>query len=427
MTTSNGEAAHHGYAAELVPVEQQGSGWKIFFIVAGSLCGLPAFILSAHVFGSLGFKQAIGAVLLGGVISGLLGACTAYTGSKTRMGLALLSDQTFGPLGARIVKLLVAVSLIGWFGVNIGVLGTTAAHALTQLTGFQIAPLAISLPVCVLIAGITLAGATGLERLGKVLVPAALLVLALSLYLVFDRFGELAAKPGNGALTFGSAVSALIGIYIVGIVIQPDYGRFVRRPRFAALGSGMALGVFYPLIMTVSAISSLATGAPEVVSAMILLGAGIPALCVLLLGAWIDTSACLYSASLSLANQFSRISFMAVVLSITAVGIVLVLVGADTAFIPFLVGLSVTLPPLAAVLVLSAWLSKDGKSKAMAWAAAISWIGGAVVGLCTNYGYFSLTMIPSIDAIGASCVIFLVLRILFRPILTGAGAIQSSQ
>ena len=66
-----------------------------------------------------------------------------------------LADRTFGPLGARAAKLVIAVSLIGWFGVNIGVLGTTGARALSEISGYPIAALAVGLPVCVLIAAIT--------------------------------------------------------------------------------------------------------------------------------------------------------------------------------------------------------------------------------------------------------------------------------
>lgn len=356
MSGLSNEAATSGYAKELVPVSEQGSGWKIFFIVAGSLCGLPVFILSAHIFSSLGFVQGMSAVAVGGAIAGLLGACTAFTGSKSRMGLALLADQAFGPWGASLVKLIIAISLIGWFGVNIGVLGVTAASALTQMTGYNIGALMIGLPVCLLIAGITLYGATGLERLGNILVPATLLVLIASLVLVAPQLQDVWSKQGNGSMSFGGAVSAVVGAYVVGIVIQPDYGRFVRRPRFAALGAGIALGIAYPVIMTMSSVASLASGTPEFISAMILLGFGLPALVVLLLGAWIDSSACLYSASLSLANQFPRFKFITIIAAITVVGVILVVIGADKAFIPFLIALSVSLPPLATILVLSCFL-----------------------------------------------------------------------
>ncbi|WP_235890247.1 hypothetical protein [Sandaracinobacter neustonicus] len=47
-----------------VPPEQQGSGWRIFFIIAGSVCALPVFILGAQVSAALGLQQAVLAVLL---------------------------------------------------------------------------------------------------------------------------------------------------------------------------------------------------------------------------------------------------------------------------------------------------------------------------------------------------------------------------
>lgn len=413
MSTHDSEAAHHGYAADLVPPEQQGSGWKVFFIVAGSLCGLPCFILAAQIFGSLGLREGSLAVALGGVISGILGAMTSATGSRSRMGLALLADRSFGPVGARAVKLVIAVALMGWFGVNIGVLGTTGARALSQISGHAVPALAVGLPVCLLIAGITIAGATGLERLGKVLVPCTLIILALSFYLVSDRMAEVLVQPGSGALSFGSAVSAMVGTYVVGIVIQPDYGRFVRAPLGAAAGSGLALALFYPGLMIISAFASLVTGAPELISAMIILGVGIPALVILLLGAWIDSSACLYSASLSLANQFPRVNFIGIVLGITLVGVVLVMLGADTAFIPFLIALSVCLPPLASVMVLSAWLNPEGLAGVtQARCAAVAWVCGAGIGLLSNYGVIGLSQVASIDAILASAVVYVALRAL---------------
>ncbi|MBX8799981.1 thiamine permease [Ochrobactrum sp. MR28] len=412
MSGLSNEAATSGYAKELVPVSEQGSGWKIFFIVAGSLCGLPVFILSAHIFSSLGFVQGMAAVAVGGVISGLLGAMTAFTGSKSRMGLALLADQAFGPWGASLVKLVIAISLIGWFGVNIGVLGVTAASALTQMTGYNIAALTIGLPVCLLIAGITLYGASGLERLGNILVPATLLVLIASLVLVAPQLGEVWSKQGNGAISFGGAVSAVVGAYVVGIVIQPDYGRFVRRPAFAAMGAGVALGIAYPVIMTMSSVASLASGTPEFISAMILLGFGLPALLVLLLGAWIDSSACLYSASLSLANQFPRFRFITIIAAITVVGVVLVIVGADKAFIPFLIALSVSLPPLATILVLSALLPQPSHPHAVHRAIPlVCWALATIFGLMTNYGYWSFSTLPTFDAVLISAVIFIMLRV----------------
>lgn len=412
MELQSVESAYHGYAADRVPETAQGSGWRVFFIVAGSLCGLPVFILSAAIFTSLGFEHGLGAILLGSFISGLLGACSAFTGSSSRMGLALLADQAFGPWGARLVKVVIAIALVGWFGVGIGVLGSAAAAGLGQITGWQVPALAITVPVCLGIAAVTIFGATGLQRMGTIVVPATAALLILSVVLVWPETAKVWIAERSANLSFGDAVSAIVGSYMVGIVIQPDYGRFVRSPSSAAIGAASALAVVYPLIMTLSSLASLTTGSPHLISAMILLGFGIPALVVLLLGTWIDSAAALYSASLSLANQFPRIGFRSIVVIITLIGMSLVFVGVEAAFIPFLMGLGLALPPLATILILSYFLDhlvpRVGVSRLPP---ALCWAFGTAVGVATTNGLLVLSTLPALDSIVATGLLFALIRL----------------
>jgi cytosine permease len=425
MEIRSDEAGHHGYADGQVPKSAQSSGWKIFFIVSGTLCGLPVFILAAQIFGSLGFAQGLKAVLLGGAITGILGALSAYTGSRARAGLAVLADYAFGPVGARIVKLIIALSLVGWFGVAIGVVGATAAAALMRMSGWNVPSIAIGLPMSVGIAAVTLFGAKGLERLGNILIPVTAVVLLLSVYLVFPHLDRVWAATGRGPLDFASCVSAVVGTVIVGVVIQPDYGRFIKFPRQAALGSGLSLGVVYPLILTASAIATLALGANEVISAMILLGFGLPALVVLLMGAWIDTSACMYSASLSLANQLPRASFRIIVGGIWLLGVLLVLAGADTVFIPFLVVLGLALPPLATILILSHFLVPEKAGALGSFLAMACSVSGTVVGLLTTRAALTITGLPVLDSILVTAVVFALARFMLTRIALGRPQTQT--
>ncbi len=417
---STEELSHQGFAAEQVPESAQGSGWRIFLIVAGSLCGLPVFVLSTRVFGSLGFVRGVEAALIGAAISATLAFCTAYTGSRTRMGLALLADRTFGSVGGRVVKLVIALSLIGWFAVNIGVLGATAASALSRMTDIAVPPLAIALPAAALIAAMTLRGATGLERLGAVLVPVTLVLLIVSVVMVMPRWGSVAAAAGSESLPFGAAVSAIVGSYIVGIVIQPDYGRFVRRPGHAGLGAAVALGVGYPIVLISASLASVAIGAPELITAMIILGLGAPALVVLLIGAWIDSAACLYSASLSMVSQFPRWRIAWVVCAISLLGAMLVILGAEQAFIPFLLALGVSLPPLAAIFILSMGRSDltrtagSPATRALAIAPTLAWLIGTIVGALALKGIVVVTHLPALDSILAAAGTLLVAQAVMR-------------
>ena len=77
---------------------------ECFFIVAGALCGLPAYVLAAQVVNGMGVRRGIYAFIAGGLLSGFLGALSAYCGARTRMNLAMLADEAFGVIGGRIVK-----------------------------------------------------------------------------------------------------------------------------------------------------------------------------------------------------------------------------------------------------------------------------------------------------------------------------------
>jgi purine-cytosine permease-like protein len=142
------------------------------------------------------------------------------------------------------------------------------------------------------------------------------------------------------------------------------------------------------------------------------LGFGLLAVAVLLLGAWIETAASMYSASLSFANQMPRVTFQTIVGVIWLAGILLVVLGADTIFIPFLMTLGLALPPLAAILTLSHFLSgKTADARGSALAAA-SWIAGTFTGLATTNGMLTPSGLPVLDSIlvtgaayGAGCLL----------------------
>src|ERR1700748_1933859 len=121
MSESSGFIAE-GHARRLLPDVHLGGGHRVFFIVAGALCGLPAYILAAQVVNGMGLRRGIYAFIAGGLLSGFLGGLSAYCGARTRMNLAMLADEAFGLIGGRIVKMVIALSLVGWVGVILRVL-----------------------------------------------------------------------------------------------------------------------------------------------------------------------------------------------------------------------------------------------------------------------------------------------------------------
>lgn len=405
------------FAHSAVPTEATGSALKVFFIVSGACFGLSVFILASLVVSGLGLREALLAFGVGAGISGVLGGVSVYVGARMRMSVALLAQRTFGFWGGQAVRVLLAISLIGWFAVITSLFGATTTELVQKIFSVHVGSAWVSVPLTGLITLVVLKGVLGLERLGQVVVPCAVVMLVAAVVMTLRR-AELAVPlaGGSGALTFGDAVSAIVGSYIVGIVIQPDYGRFVRRPRRAALATFVALGAVYPLSLLMSALPMALLREGDVILAMVSLGIGLPALLVFLLAAWMDASASLYSGCLSLATLFPKLRFRIVVVAAGCLGALLAVLHAEQFFMSFLQVLSISLPPVAAVqcYVVLVPLRKAGSdplaSPGLAWVAVAAWIVGAAVGIASSRALFRLTDIPALDSIVGALAVMICLR-----------------
>ena len=392
------------FAHSAVPTEATGSALKVFFIVAGSLCGLPVFVMSSGITAGLGLKMALLVFVLGTLVAASLGAASAFSGAKTRMTLALLAETTFGVWGAQLVQVAIALSLVGWFGVIVSVLGATAANGISQVSGASVPGAAISISLCILITLIARRGVDGLERLGAILVPLTFVLLIVAVGMTFSAFLRTPLGSGSGAMTFGAGVSAVVGAYIVGIIIQPDYGRFVRSPARAALAAFAALGISFPLVLCLSAIPAVALHKSDLIAALIYLGIGIPALGLLLLGAWIDASMCLYSGSLALAKLLPKVRFGNIVLGGGVIGMAFALAHMERYFMPFLQLLGVTLPPVAAVQCVTALWPENAAlaslpRQSVRSGALAAWAVGIATGALAEHGIASISGVAAIDSI----------------------------
>jgi cytosine permease len=146
---------------------------------------------------------------------------------------------------------------------------------------------------------------------------------------------------------------------------------------------------------------------------MVSVGIGLPAIALLILGAWVDASACLYSGSLSLTNEVKRFRLPWVTVCSAAIGCVFAICHAERLFMPFLALLGVAFPPVAAVNILhTLWATLRPRPTSVAvqvpvrWAGVLAWITGSVSGYFTSHGYFTVTHIASIDSILIASVVW---------------------
>ena len=394
------------FSKSQVPASATCSGWHIALVIVGGTIAVPAFLMAANLGASLGLRSAAIAFACGCFILGSMAALTGLAGQKSGLSANLLNEFAFGRWGGRIASAVVSCTLIGWFGVTSALFGRAAN--LIGLTVFG-----VDWPVEIymilgggLIVAVTVTGFKGIDKLALALVPVMLAFLMMAAWLSLSKLEQWTEPIGSTPMTLTTAISAIVGSYIAGVTIQPDYSRFARSKR-AALGSAfVALAISFPILLFCTAIPSIAYNEPDLLKVMIVLGIGIPAFLLLVLAAWSSNVLSVYSGALALATVFRRLDLRVLIVGVGTLGTLLALAGAGDYLIEYLVVLGITIPPISSIYVIETLLFRTRfdeeelkKRPRVALRPLGCWVAAVAVGACTHYGLFTLTTVAALDSI----------------------------
>lgn len=405
------------YERAPVPVGEGSGGLSLALIIVGGTIGFSIFIIASQIGGSLGYELGSAAFALGGLLLGLMGATTSYIGARSRLSTYLLCEFAFGPKGAKLVNLVIALSLIGWFGVITNALGQTTHSMLLDSFSLNVPIWGIIIGTSFLMIGVTISGFTGIDRLALMAVPVMLAFIVYGAHTA--QTSGVRGEPSDIGLTFRTAVSAVIGTYIAGVIIQPDYSRFAKTNSGAIWGVFAALGVIFPLILFFSAVPGMVTGNPDMIQVMLSLGILLPAFFLLFLGAWCSNVLCLYSSSLSMATIATRVKLSTIIAAIGLAGTALAFLPVQEYLIGFLVILGIAIPPIGAIYVIdTAFLRRfemdiAGLENAagIRWDAFAAWALAVAAGYLSENGVFGLVNVSSIDSLLVSSLAFMLFNI----------------
>ncbi|MCY3604896.1 MAG: cytosine permease [Gammaproteobacteria bacterium] len=411
------------FSKSQVPASATYTGWHIAFVIVGGTIAVPAFLMAANLGASLGLRDAAIAFSCGCFILGSMAALTGLCGQKSGLSAYMLNEFAFGRWGGRIASTVVSMTLIGWFGVTSALFGRAA-----NLMGRSV--FGIDWPVELymilgggLIVAVTVTGFKGIDKLALALVPVMLAFLMMAAWMSLPQLEQWTEPTGGTSMTLTTAISAIVGSYIAGVTIQPDYARFARSRR-AALGSAfVALAISFPILLFCTAIPSIAYNEPDLLNVMIALGIGIPAFLLLILAAWSSNVLSVYSGALALAlaTVFRRLDLRVLIVGVGALGTLLALAGAGDYLIEYLVLLGITIPPISSIYLVDTLLFRKrfdevelSKRPRLALKALGTWIAAVSVGACSHFGLFTLTTVAALDSIVVAAVLSVILGGGFR-------------
>lgn len=373
---------------------------------------LPVFVAGLEMYHALTVSDFLTALIVGSAILTVIGATMGSIGARTRLSSYLLVRIAFGDRGAAFVNLAFAVSLIGWFGVNIDLFSGAVTRLAADLWDANLPAWPIEIAAGVLMTTTTVFGFRAINILASALSPILAVVTLLLLMGSFEDHTPAAmlAIEKAATLTVSDGVSAVVGGIIIGAIILPDITRFVRHWTGAIQVAFWAYMVVELVVFAAAGIAGAASGKTEILDVLLHFGLGIGAFIIVISGSWVLNSLNLYSTVLSVEATFPKAQGTLVTIGLGALGVGAAFLNILDSFLIFLGVLAVIFVPVAGVIVTDyLFVRRDvysadtlNANQALSMPAFVSWAAGAVLAALVSNG-----MVGTVLGVGVLDSIFL--------------------
>ena len=403
------------FATKPVPEKNQVSAYKIAIIIIGGTIAVPGFLMASQISSGAGFYPGTVSYLLGCQVLAITGILAGLVGAKSKLSTYLILSYSFGKKGSKIANTLIALVMFFWFSILCNLFGHAVHEIILIVMNLNISKQIFALSGGLIMLLIAIYGFSALGKMAVVMIPVLFLILSYGAINALSN-GELALlyEPGNGSLGIGAATSIVIGAYSGGIVTLPDYLRYARNLRSALISVYAALGISFPIVLTITAIPSVLSGEQDLIKIMLSMGVGFSALIVLIFSTMSSNVGMIYSVGLAISASFKQIKFWQAVGLVGGVATLLSVFDVVSLFIPYISILGISIPSLCGIYICDFFIinKSDYSNEKMEalpnynFSAFFSWGIGFLVGGLSNRGLISLTNVSAFDSMMAAATCY---------------------
>jgi cytosine permease len=367
--------------------------FSIASIWFGGIVSVPALLIGSALISSLPFTTALLAGFIGFVFVVVFMSLLSIAAVDRQKAIVPLASSSFGHLGANIVVgLVIGLSTLGWFAVQSNIAGASFSKIVMEMSGHDIPAWVSSVFWGIIMVLTAVFGFKYLKWLNYMAVPSIIILLAYGLYVTFQThsFQEvLDFRPAGDGLSLLAAIGLSIGFISVGGVISPDYNRFAVSKKHAIWGSIMGIIPSALSLLAIGAILAVTQGTYDVVEIFASLGFPFFAMSILILATWTSNVMNVYSSGLAFTNLFqlpeSKRSMVTLIVGL--VGVLLAAAGLIDHFMEFINLLTITVTPVAGVVISDYFLSKSFTEESIRfnWKGIISWGLGVTIMLLMTH------------------------------------------
>ena len=327
---------------------------RIAAVAAMVAFSIPTLETGLRVYMQSEPATALLAILGGSLLLFAIGAVIGAIGARTHMSSYLLVRIAFGDIGAGIVNIALAISLIGWFGVNVNIFVDAISEAASTYAGMELPVWLWTVIASFLMTAITFLGFKAINLFASAMSPILAIITVLLLIGALSSISirEIMSREVESGLSIGQGISAVAGAVIIGAIIMPDMTRFARHWSAAVWIALINYVIVQLLVMGSAAAAGAATGETEILQVMSSLGLGIGAVLVVILGSWGLNALNLYSTVLSVKATFPKLPRISLTICLGIAGIGAALLDPLDNLLGFLEILSIVFAPVAGILVI---------------------------------------------------------------------------
>lgn len=413
------------FATERVPPSHQVGWLKVALVSAMVAFSLPSFVTGAEIYLALDNDRAFAALLIGCAMLTVIAAISGIIGTRTHLSSYMLAKIAFGGRGAALVNVAFAISLIGWFGVNIDLFSGALIRLFDDTLGISAPAWAIELAGGVAMTVTTLVGFKAINWLSMLLVPVMMVVTALLLdgALSATPLSELLGATQDETLSLGDAISSVVGGVIIGAVILPDITRFIRLWQGALYTALLSYLIVEAFTMVIGGFAADSAGNSDLLSVFIAMGLSWGAFAIIIAGSWVLNSLNLYSASLSIEATLPRLDKRWLIIGLGAFGTLAAFANILDHFLDFLFYLAIVFVPVAGIIAADHFLARPDeytgelaiRERGVSRTAMLAWLLGSAVALLGAEGVLTISGIAALDAMIISAAAYLLISRMLAP------------
>ena len=317
-------------------------------------------------------------LVLGHLIGGIILFFIGLIGARVRLNAMETTKSTFGNFGSKFFAALNVLQLIAW----VAVLNAQGAAALMGLN----LPISFPLTCVILSAIIAIWVYVGLRRLSKitsiVMIILTILLLILSIKLLgidISNVLPIAIRENSNALNFWNIFEISIAMPISWLPVISDYTKDVEKPVQGSLVSAVAYTIA-SLWMYFLGMQIVGIGTTSIAQSILIAGLGAQGVLILVLSTVTSNFVAANSAGESAKAIYNRIDPKIAGVVVSALSCMLAISGIMDHYIGFLYLIASVFAPMAAVLLVSFYLSKEEDANPKTWYWNLfAWFAGFIV------------------------------------------------